>query len=60
VGDFSDISHFNGYSWKEYKNLYNSQEQLLRVAIKENLVVADGNKYINGINDKGIIIIGRR
>ena len=60
VGDFSDISHFNGSSWKEYKNLYNNQDQLVSVDIKENLIAAAGNRYINGINDKGLIIIGRR
>ncbi|RMD86948.1 MAG: glucosyl transferase, partial [Calditrichaeota bacterium] len=60
VGDFNDISHFNGYNWKEYKNLYNAQGQLVSVNMIKNLVVAVGNEYINGINDKGIIILGKR
>ncbi len=60
AGDFADISHFNGSSWHEYKELYNPLDQLLSVAIKGNIIIAVGNRYYDDIHNYGIIYLGRR
>ena len=60
AGSYGDISHFNGKSWFEYKKLINTENRLLSVSIKGNIVIAVGYKYTGGIDDYGIIYLGRR
>ena len=60
VGDFADISHFNGSSWREYKEIQNPSDQLLSVSIKGNIIITVGQRYIDGIHNYGVIYLGRR
>jgi len=60
VGSYGDISHFNGKTWYEYKQLFNSQDELRGVDTKGEIIVAVGDRYTGGINDFGIICLGRR
>jgi hypothetical protein len=60
AGSYGDISHFNGKSWFEYKKLINTENRLLSVSIKVDIVIAVGYKYTGGIDDYGIIYLGRR
>ncbi len=54
------IWHFNGVAWKRFDNLVNPLDELLSVAIKDNMIVAVGWRYYNGIENFGIIYRGRR
>ncbi len=60
VGEGSYIAHFNGVSWKVYNELRNPPDRLLGVAVTENMIIAVGNKYVSGIENYGVIYIGRR
>jgi hypothetical protein len=60
VGDRGEISHYNGASWRQYKELYNIPDQLLRVDIKGNMIVAVGSRLGDFYSDHGLIYIGRR
>jgi hypothetical protein len=55
-GAFGELLHFNGYSWKSYRNkLQLFTGSFLEIKIKENLVVAIGYD-----SQKAIITIGHR
>jgi hypothetical protein len=60
VGEGSYIAHFNGVTWKVYNELRNPPDRLSSVAVTENMIVAVGNKYVNGIENYGLVYIGRR
>lgn len=60
VGEGSYIAHFNGISWKVYNELRNSATRLTSVAVTEKMIIAVGYKYLNGIENYGVIYIGRR
>ncbi|MFH1527705.1 MAG: glucosyl transferase, partial [Bacteroidota bacterium] len=53
VGHFGLFAHFNGSTWKVYKEVYNAIYGSL--SVKNNLIVAVGER-----NGKGVITIGRR
>ena len=54
------IWHYNGITWHTYNELIDSRDRLLRIEIKDNICVAVGYRYENGIEDKALIHIGRR
>ncbi len=60
TGSYGDISHFNGKSWIEYKQLINTEDRLLSVSIKGNIIIAVGYRYIDGTHNYGLIYVGRR
>lgn len=60
VGEGSYIAHFNGVSWKIYDELRNPPDRLLSVAVTEHMIVAVGNKYLSGIENYGLVYLGRR
>ena len=60
TGSYGDISHFNGKSWVEYKQLINTEDRLLSGSIKGNTIIAVGYRYIDGIHNYGVIYLGRR
>ncbi len=60
VGDRGRILHFNGVTWKQFNNLLNKHDYLYSVSVKGNLIVAVGERYINGIESYGIIYVGKR
>ena len=53
-GDFGELLHYNGSSWKSYQDI-TSGALLLSIKIKDNLVVTAGIK-----NPRAFIAIGRR
>ena len=58
-GDAGNIAHYNGAGWKIYyvETVY---DRLRSVSIKDNIIVAVGSRYNNGINNNAIIYFGRR
>ncbi len=59
-GVFGRVWHYNGVNWKIYTELVSQTDDLYKIEIKGNICVAIGERYINGIERKGIIHIGRR
>ena len=55
AGDFGFVTHFNGLSWTNYANLYDSNTAYYSLSIYGNNVLIVG--WSNG---KGIITVGRR
>ncbi len=55
AGDFGFVTHFNGLSWTNYSNLYDSNTAYYSLSIYRNNVLIVG--WSNG---KGIITAGRR
>jgi hypothetical protein len=61
VGEHGTIAHFNGVDWRIYS--YSGQtsgDRLLSVCMRNNLLVAAGTRYIDGIHDQALICVGRR
>ncbi len=52
--------HFNGVSWKKHDELVNTTDPFYSISVKGNIVVAVGERYLNGIDRYGLITIGRR
>ena len=52
--------HFNGVSWKKYDELFNTSDPFYSISVKGNIVVAAGERYLNGIDRYGLITIGKR
>ena len=59
VGAASMIWHFNGYSWKLYDELLNTNDRLRSVYMKGDIIVATGLRY-ETILPSALIIIGRK
>ena len=60
VGKRGRISHFNGITWKQYSSLLDTHNFLYSVSIRNNLIVAIGERYINAIQSYGLIYLGKR
>ncbi|MFA5728466.1 MAG: hypothetical protein WC957_03470 [Candidatus Neomarinimicrobiota bacterium] len=60
VGFNGTVWHFNGLSWKRYDELLNPTDELLSVAINGNTVAISGYRYLNGIDNYGLIIVGKK
>ena len=60
VGINGRIWHYNGVSWKFFNELTNNTDNLYSVAIKGNLIIAVGNRHLNGVENYGVIYIGHR
>jgi len=60
VGDAGSISHFNGVSWYGYTQLLNPIDRLVSVSMKNNLIIAVGDRHNDGVHYYGLIYIGRR
>ena len=58
-GAFGDFLHFNGVSWKQYKEAYLYNGAYTKVAVKDNLVVAVGGNMVS-LASEAVILIGRR
>jgi hypothetical protein len=58
-GEAGTISHFNGISWKIFNGI-SIYDRLLSVSVRNNIVIAVGTRYNNGINNQGIIYVGIR
>jgi len=52
--------HYNGVSWKKYDELFNTTDPFYRISVKGNVVAAVGERYLNGIERYGLIVIGKR
>lgn len=52
--------HFNGVSWKRYDELFNTTDPFYSLSVKGNVVVSVGERYLNGIERYGLIVIGKR
>ncbi|NWF89024.1 MAG: glucosyl transferase [Ignavibacteriaceae bacterium] len=52
--------HYNGVSWKRYDELLNPNNHYIRLCVTEKLIVIVGFKYLNGIENYGLITIGKR
>lgn len=59
-GVLGKIWHYNGLNWHTYDELIDSRDRLRRIEIKDNICVAVGQRYENGIEDKALIHVGRR
>jgi hypothetical protein len=59
-GVFGKIWHYNGVSWKRYKELERETDGLKRIEIKGNVCAAVGERFVNGIERYGLVHIGRR
>jgi len=60
VGDAGSISHFNGVSWYGYTQLLNPIDRLVSVSMKNNLIIAVGDRHNDGVHYYGLIYIGKR
>jgi hypothetical protein len=58
-GEGGTISHYNGITWRIY-NGENPYDRLLSTSIKNAITISVGTRYNNGINNQGIMYIGRR
>ncbi len=54
------VWHFNGVNWKIYDELLSETDRLRKVVIKDDICVIAGYRYINGVENFGLIHIGRR
>jgi len=54
------IWHFNGASWKNYTETSINKDRLLSASVKGNIIAAVGYRYLNGIENYGIIHVGKR
>jgi hypothetical protein len=59
-GVISKIWHYNGVSWNTYNELINTNDRLKRIEIRGDITVAVGYRYESGIQNQGLIILGRR
>jgi len=59
VGAFGDFLHYNGVSWKQYKEPYLYNGAYTKVAVKGDLVVAVGGNYVS-LASEAVILIGKR
>lgn len=60
VGNEGLLCHYNGVSWRTYTGLYSRFKTYRGLSVKDNIIVAVGQDYINGIEDKAIITITKR
>jgi hypothetical protein len=60
AGNYGHLWHYNGSTWKLYDELVNTSDRILSIDVKENIVVACGYRYLDGFNNYGLILIGRR
>jgi len=60
VGDFGEVLHWNGASWKSYITATGFDGRLTSVAIKGNLVIAVGSGTFTDFDARGVIAIGKR
>ncbi|MHB2154872.1 hypothetical protein ACX8XN_10810 [Calditrichota bacterium GD2] len=60
IGNEGWVWHFNGLRWYKFTALLDSQLRLRGLAVKNNLVAIVGRRYLNVIEQSGIIMIGRR
>ena len=60
AGGYGDVSFYNGKQWTEYKQLYNTIDQLRSVSIKGSTIIAAGVRTYNGIQYYGLVYVGRR
>ncbi len=60
VGEAGSVSHFNGVSWVGYTQLLNPIDRLVSVSMKNNLVIAVGNRNYDGVHYYGLVYIGKR
>lgn len=60
VGDFSMVWHWNGVSWYKHNELMNINDRLYGLAVSPTMIVAVGTRHGNGIDRKGLVVIGRR
>lgn len=59
AGQDGMVVHFNGSTWKEYKELYNPGYVYRSISCSENQVVITGNDYSQGVQ-RGVVLIGNR
>ena len=60
VGCYDGVYHYNSFNWKRYEELANPTNRKMSVDIKKNMVVAGGYRYLNGIENLGLILIERK
>lgn len=60
VGENGSLSHYNGISWKTYNELYKKFREYKSISVHKNIIVAVGQDYINGIEDKALISITKK
>ncbi|MEJ2052103.1 MAG: hypothetical protein P8Y60_20100, partial [Calditrichota bacterium] len=60
VGSNGHLWHYNGATWKLYDQLVNNTDRILSIDVKEDIIVACGYRYLDGYNNYGLIIIGKR
>jgi hypothetical protein len=54
------LYHFNGISWQTFTELYKRYKTYYSLSVGENIIVAVGRDYINGIQDKAIITLTKQ
>jgi hypothetical protein len=55
VGDFGEIVHFNGMTWKNYLSQTRINGSYYGVSIKGNIIIAVGQ-----VQNRGVVAVGRR
>ena len=60
VGQYGRIWHFNGVSWRFFEELVQPTDRLRSVSVKNDLVVSVGYRYLNAIEQFGLIYLGRK
>ncbi len=60
VGEQGLVLHYNGATWYKYPFASNPGDFLRRIAVTPHRVIAVGQRYTNGIENKAVIYDGRR
>ena len=60
AGEGGSIAHWNGATWRSYHSIENAPDQLRAVSVKDNLVVAVGQRYYNNLRNCGVVYMGFR
>lgn len=60
IGQCADIWHFNGIEWHYYNEIVNDLDRLKSVCVRDDIIVAVGERRYNGIQRLGLVMIGYR
>lgn len=54
------MAHWNGRDWRIYPDIENAPDRLRAVSVKDDVVIAVGQRYFDNIHNRGVIYTGIR